>query len=505
MRGTQPAGAVSTGAAQPALSQRATSGFIWMFSQTIVVKSAGLLGTMVLAWLLRPEDFRLVALTHSIALFTAFFQNPGLDTVLIQRNRFHLWGNAAFWMALAFSAASSLVMVAGAPIGAWVYAAPQVVGLVLLLALRNVIDAMGVVPLARLNAEMRFKFLANLNAGVVIATMGLTVLLAWLGLGAYSFFAPLPAVALVRLGLLWWHSPGLRIRMRLGLSRWRFMLSKSMYVMAASVCVSFTLQGDYVVLGAMFPNDKVMLGLYFLAFNLSSQVIQLVALNLSTVLFPSFSQMQDQPERLYGAILRSNRLLACVGVPLAVLQAALAVPAIHVFLPAKYAGVEGFMQIFSLGAALSLLGIPATALLRAHGRFRLYFMVYLVYAVAFIGSVVVGAWAGGFYGACVAEAICTTVSGPVFFYLATRGIGGSWRDVLGVAVPPVLLSVVAFVPLWWGMSHWYLGGKVEAVLAAAVVAVVGGGVYVLLLRVFVPSAWKEAVGLVQRVRNHGRA
>ena len=74
------------------------------------------------------------------------------------------------------------------------------------------------------------------------------------------------------------------------------------------------------------PKNTLMAGRAKTAANRSNQVLQLLTLNLASVLFPVLSKLAAEPERQVGAFLRAARVLALVGIPICLAEAVLARP-----------------------------------------------------------------------------------------------------------------------------------------------------------------------------------
>src|SRR5688572_7676499 len=132
---------------EPSLGQRTASGFAWVMVSTVIQKLITVGGQIVLAWLLSKEDFGAIALAFTIATFVNLIREAGILQVLVHRsNRFRRWGNAAFWMSLTLSIACAIILFLIAPVAARVFNAPEVKGLIWVLAIGSPVFALGTVP-----------------------------------------------------------------------------------------------------------------------------------------------------------------------------------------------------------------------------------------------------------------------------------------------------------------------------------------------------------------------
>jgi O-antigen/teichoic acid export membrane protein len=425
----------------PTLGQRTLHGFGWILIGSIIAKFVNLAGQLVLAWLLLPQDFGLIGLAYTVSTFANIVGQSGVRVVLVQRHRqMRRWATAAFWMSLVIGLIQSLTMVAAAPFAATFFQEPQVAGLLVVLALAAPFQAVRAIPAAKLQSDLRFKIMATGTAAATVGTMVLTILFAALGLGAYSFALPYPIVAVVSLGLNWVISRP-PVQMRLHLRRWPYLFGDNLKLLAANFLLTFTAQGDYIILGALYPASVV--GIYYFAFRLSVQSMMLVTSNLGAVLFPALSRIPD-PRAQTRAFLRGARLLAAVGLPLALLQAAVAEPAIRLMFNDKWSEAIPLIQVLSLAMAFRLVGSPAGHLIQAQGRFGLMGVLYAVYACIFLAVVFLAAIWGNVLAVAVSASFYFAIVVGVFHpWIVTRGHGGSVKEILRLYAVPSIAALAS--------------------------------------------------------------
>src|SRR5262245_29080672 len=98
---TEPALPAPPPGSGPTLTGRTARGFAWLLAQTVVDRLVSASGQLALAWLLRPDDYKLLALVYTVTTFAGLLQQAGLGQVLIQRHaKFARWATPVFWMAL---------------------------------------------------------------------------------------------------------------------------------------------------------------------------------------------------------------------------------------------------------------------------------------------------------------------------------------------------------------------------------------------------------------------
>jgi PST family polysaccharide transporter len=495
------------------LGVRTAHGMLWLVGQTLGSKAVSMVGQIMLAWFLAPADFGLIALAYTVSAFANLFQQAGLKEILVQRQKhFARWANAAFWMSLALSGAAALVMASTAPLAAHAYHAPGLTGLVWVLALCAPANALSVVPTARLQIQLRFRAQAMLAFLVNFGSIALSVLLAWAKFGAYSFVVPRLVMALVQAAASWWlvaevgrGASRYPVRARLHLRRWRYLVGDSSLLMGAAVCYTIFSVGDYTALG--LTHEEGIVGLYYFAFNLSTQAVVLLTVNLWGVLMPALSKLQHDPDRQLRGFLAATRLMALISVPCGLLQAALSEPGIRIFFAAKWYPAIPVLQALSIGMTFMMIGAPAGTLLQAQGRFKTLFYVAAGSAVGFMALVSAAALLGAALSMGVAVAVFYAAYGAASLYATVRPAGGSWREVLRVYGPALSAGIVA-IGAAYGLS-WLIPAteKTGWVARAAVTALVAAPAYLLLVPRLAPQDWRELMVRVRSMlpprRHHG--
>jgi O-antigen/teichoic acid export membrane protein len=437
----RPVAGAALGVPATPIVQRTASGFAWTIAQTIGSKGAQLAMQMTLAWFLSEEDFSLIALATTVAAFAGMVQQVGLREILVQRQRkFHLWAGPAISLSVVVGIGALVLMCVAAPVAGVIFHSKELVGLTFVLAAGLPFYSLSLVPLARLQSQLRFRLIAWVTLWVTIGTSALTILLAWRGMGAYSFVWPRSIGAAATLVAVWL-AADLPTSHLAHWKRARFLLGDSGYLAATAVFMFLMVNGDYLALGLLRP--KPVVGVYFFAFSLSTQTLAIVASNLASVLFPTLSQMDLNPDRQVGAMLRASRLLAIVGVPLCLLQAVVAAPAIRFIYREKWVAAIPVFQVLSIGMAFAMASPAAASLIQAQRRFSFYFKWTACLGTLYVVFAATGAALGGAVSTAVAVAIYYAIFGPLGIYVAVRPSGRGWRPVWNTLFLPLAIGAAA--------------------------------------------------------------
>src|SRR5436190_21053818 len=133
-----------------------SSGVVTMLAQ-VAQFGLNLLSIMVLARLLSPPDFGLVAMVATVMGFLRIFNEAGLSTATVQRDGItHAQVSNLFWMNVAVGGLMSLIVAACSPLIAWFYREPRLVSITLALSITFLLSGSAVQHWALLTRQMRF-------------------------------------------------------------------------------------------------------------------------------------------------------------------------------------------------------------------------------------------------------------------------------------------------------------------------------------------------------------
>jgi len=478
-------------------------------AQTIGSKIVGLAGQAVLGILLMPDDMGLWGSAQIVIGFSGLIQQAGLPEMLIHRQRhFNRWANTAFWMSVGLGLVGAVLTAAAAWPAARFFHDERLIGMLLALALTIPLMSLDLVAETKLQNELRFGLLAGVNWGIAVLQLALWVVFAMIlptKFKAYAFVLPRPIVALARLAILW-AAARPPIKWSADFKRWKYMFNDSATLFTSNLFLMLQWQGDYIVLKRMY--EAAVLGVYYLAFNLSIQTMQLFTGNLTGVLFPALSKLQGDPQRQIRAFLEATRMLALIAVPLCLLQMGIADPGVRLlFQDNKWQDAIPVLQALSIGMAFRVVASPGGSLIQAQGRFRVILITNIINAIVFLSLVSAGAWIGKVDAHSlwlrpattvgIAVAFYFAVIGPIFLYVAVHPSGGTWGDIAKVYWAPMFAGTASIacamfigscVPVDKIHSHrWGQAVRLTVILAWFLI------MYIPLVRWCAPDAWKAVL------------
>lgn len=270
------------------------------------------LSVIILARLLVPEDFGLVASVSPIAAFIGLFQNLGLQQAVIQRKDIsEAQLNQVFWMSTFVGIACTVVLCFAAPVAAAFYGDARMTSLTIATALPLLLGSLAALPLALMNRRLQYAQLAINDIISAAAGFLATIIAAYMGLGYWSLALSGPTTAILTLVLAWWTTGWLPDKPVLKVDR--DIISFGANLTGFNVVNFFARNLDNILIGKY--SGPVELGYYDRAYKLLLFPLRNLTEPLSRVMVPLLSKVQDNKLRFREIYLQTNWLLAIVTVP----------------------------------------------------------------------------------------------------------------------------------------------------------------------------------------------
>jgi O-antigen/teichoic acid export membrane protein len=486
--------------ADGALGRLAARGAAWTFAGTASARVASLVGIAVLARILAPEEFGLVAFALIFIVYTETVGDLGTGAALIHwKDREEDAARVTFWVNLAMGCTWFAAMYWMAPSIATFFRNPEAEPILRALAWTFPIKALGNTHDALLQRRLRFRARTLPELAQASSKMIVAVPLALLGFGAWSLVwgqivSLVVWTALVWAVMPWW--PGLALPRDM----FRSMLGYGRGIVAVNVLAAVVHHADLVIVGRLL--GAAALGFYQLAYKIPEMTVILLVRVASRVVFPTFSRMNAAGglTALSGGYLAALRYVALFAVPAAVGLVVLAEPAVLTVFGTPWAPSIPILQALAVYMGLRALGTNAGDLLKASGRPGTLALLALGKAIVLLPVLYV---VGPMGAAAVAVGLATVTAGftVVDLVVACRLTGLRTRAVARTLGPAAVgTSAMAPALLAWG---WATAGWAPGIVLAGGV-VLGAGVYLWAVQLHDPAVLRPVAASVGLTRESAR-
>ena len=243
--------------------------------------------------------------------FLRVFKEAGLSTATIQREDItHAQVSNLFWINLAVSGFISLLVAVAAPLLAWFYREPRLVGITLALSSSFLLAGLAVQHMALLNRQMRFKAIALIQIGSTLAGVLVGVGMAWLNQGYWSLVGLNLTTSVIAL-LMTWSASRWRPQFFARHRGTRSLLHFGVNLTAGNFFYSLARGLDSLLIGRFY--GAVSTGLYSRASAMLSRPLEQLMSPVATVFLPALSRLQTQPERYRQTFTQVYETIALAG------------------------------------------------------------------------------------------------------------------------------------------------------------------------------------------------
>lgn len=471
------------------------NGIKWNGIALVGRQSLILLFSLILARLLGPEAYGIIAQAGIYIAFTTLLLDQGLTAALISRNRVDRASvGAAATVNIGLAVLFAVGTVAVAPLLAGFFATPELNLVLQVLGAGLVLKALAVVPRMLLMRRMSFRAIAiaDIAGSAAGGVAGIVAVL--LGSGYWALVLQLLVSDLVAALLL-------VIAARPPLPNFRFASLRGDAGFSVRVffgnLVSFASRNtDSILIGRYFgAND---LAFYSLAYRVLLTPVQMIGQVVTRVLFPAIARSKSNLSHVGTLIIRSTGTISLISFPLMALIAVSAPDTVLIFLGSAWLPAVGVLQVLAItGARQAVTAVNAPVLLGL-GLSRTHLWFNLGAATTQIAGMVAGLpW--GYFGVAVGYTIAGLLLTPVIIGLQVKYASLPWRTQLAVLIPPLLATVVAslaYIALY--------AAPLEPVARLAVGVGLFGGTYVAYLLVFNRSTTRAALAEAKLILRRGR-
>lgn len=474
------------------LRQDAARGVFWTALQAVASRGITMVVFVVLARLLDPKAFGVVALATVALSLMNIFVEQGFGQALIQRRDIRpLHLDTAFWSILASGfGLGGLIVLAAAPIAAALHE-PAFGPVLSVMAATLPLTAISSVPQALFQRDLAFRFLAEraIFASLLGGIGGVAAAVA--GLGVWSLVVQILATSAAGAALLWLRT-SYRPRARFSRARFGELFGFGIRVLGTNFFNYLGRNSDDLLIGAVL--GPTALGLYAVAYKILLLMTEVLMRTIDSVSFPVFSRVNDDRERLAGGFVKATEMCSVIALPSFSLVAVLAPEIVVTVFGEHWVRAVPVMQALACAGAVQSLVYSASTALLAAGRAS---WVFRLTAIGALGNVVAFAAAvhWGIVAVALSYALRALLFAPVWILAADRelrfGVGRLMRRVAG----PVL-STAAAVAVTMALRA-APAGSLSGASALLLLAPAGLAVYVLSLWVLSPRVAREAVSLAK--------
>lgn len=474
------------------LKKKVKSGLKYVVIFNLFNKVLTFIITVVLARMLLPKDFGMIALAFLVIGAISLLNNFGLGEAIIQsRNNVRKIYSSAFLLSMTISIIAVIIsFLLAEPISSF-YGKPELASLIRFLSFVFIIDSLGLIPSAILERNMEFsKKLVPETLPIIFYAL-LSILLAMNGFGYWSMAIAHLASRVVQTVTLWIIKPW-KPSFSIDMDVTRYLLRFGKEMILVSIFLFLLIQGDNAVIGKVLGVEA--LGFYALAYGLASLPATNFVNIVSRVTLPAYAKIKNNREILRNAFIKVLNYVYILAMPISVglilLSREITLTVYGekwapIMIPLMILSVFGLFRAVASSSGSLFIAIGRPDVLKRITRIQLMIMVLTIYPLT------------KFYG-IIGTSVCVTfahlISIILIFRETSRTIDVPVPETLKAGKAPLFASAVMAISLVLLRSFFF--GK-TLLTNTVILVILGAAVYIMMMMLiekdFLKNRLKELI------------
>ncbi len=427
------------------VKQKAASGFIYKFAERVGAQGIHFLISMLLARILLPEQYGLIALVAIFITICDVFVTYGFGNSLVaNKDSDSLDFSTCFYFGVGLALAIYLGVFFLAPVLARFYDEALLTPVIRVMGLRVILAGVNSIQHAYVSKHMMFrKFFYSTLIGTVVSGV-IAVIMAFNGFGVWALVEQYLGNVLMDTVFLW-IVVGWRPKREFSFARLKKIYRYGWKILVTGLIDTGYQQLRSLVIGHRYT--KADLAYYNKGMQFPVFTNKLIEPTVNTVLFPSLANSRDHPEQMYAITRRVVKVATYILAPVMVGLAVIAEPMVTLILTKKWLPCVVFLRIGCISYFVRPLMYVSNSVIKARGRSDLLLKLDVIKKIVGVTLMLVSMNFGVFWIA-VSLAVTTVVSTGINVVANHRLLDYSYRDQLMDVIVNFLLALGMGAAVW---------------------------------------------------------
>lgn len=466
------------------IKKRSLTSFVWRMGEGVIAEGMTFIVGMILARLLMPEDFGLVALAGLVLAIVNVFADCGLGQALIQKKTAdELDTNTVFFAGLALSSLLYVCVFFLSPFFAKIFHQPSISSLIRVSALILFLSSYNSVQTAEISRALDFKkfFYVGIISSFVSGAVGVCMALS--GMGVWALIAQRMSYTLTKTitlnRIVKWLP-----RFQFSIERFRSLFSYGINLMASGVIGMIFNQMKGFLIGIKYePSD---LSYYNRGESLPSILCNNINGTVNQIMLPALSKLQDNSDAMKAGLRRSISLSSFLLFPMMFGLVATSDNIITILFSEKWLCAVPFLRVISIGYCFQILSSANLMAVNAIGRSDISLKLEFIKKPIFLVLLLIGMYIGPLaiaFSVAVNSIFAMTINAWPNRKLINYSLLEQWKDLFPQFLIAIFMSVLVSLLGMLNINIYVLFlGQV----------VLGGAVYLGMAKLFKLEAFSYA-------------
>lgn len=468
--------------------------FFWKLFERISAQLIQFVVTIVLARLLLPSEYGIIALITIFITLCDVIIDGGMNTALIQKkDADNTDFSTIFYFSLAMSGLLYVVMYLSAPFIAYFYSQQELVPVIRVLSISLFFYAFNSIQRAYVSKKMLFQRLFYSSLGAIVLSGVIGVYMAYHGYGVWSLVAQNVCNQMFTT-LIMWYTVRWRPVLIFSLERFKGLFDYGWKIFGANLITALFINARKLVIGKFYTPAS--LAYYEKGDQLPALAMNNIFTSVQAILLPTLSEEQDNREHVKAMMRRSTKLSCFFLYPIMMGMIVAAKPLITLLLTEKWLLAVEFVQILCIANFFRPITISNWEAIKALGYSDITLKLEILKKVIDITILVVSAMIGVYaiaWGCVLFNFVCVFINLSPNKKLLNYGV----REQVLDAVPTLLIAMVMGAAVYWVQLL-----DVSSIIIILIQFVLGGVIYISLCRLFKEESFMYILTLIKNKKSN---
>ena len=433
------------------------SSLLWKLIERAGTQGIQFIVQIVLARLLLPEDYGMIALVTIFITIANVFVQSGFNTALIQKkNADEVDFSSVFYLSLFVAALLYIIIYFTSPIIAKFYREPQLIPVLRILSITLFFGAFNSIQNAFVARNMQFKKLFFSSLGAIIVSGSVGIITAYKGWGVWALVAQQLTNQLTITIILWF-----TVRWRPTLE-FSFVKIRGLFSYGSKLLVSSLIDTLYqdlrsLIIGRIY--NSAMLGFYNRGKQFPNLIVSNINGSIQAVLLPALSSQQDDKLRVKNMMRRAIITSSFLILPAMIGLAVVAEPVVKLILTDKWLPAVPFIRIFCVSYALIPIHTANLQAINALGRSDIFLKLEVIKKIVgmliLLISIPYGVYAMA-WGSLLSGIFSSFINAYPNLKLLGYSYMEQWKDIVPSLVISLVMGIVVYLFNFLNLATWQI-------------------------------------------------
>lgn len=417
-----------------------TNGVIWSAIERFSVQGASFLLSIVIARLVTPGEYGLIAMLAIFMAIAQSFIDSGFGNALIQKkDRNEVDYSTVFYFNIVISAILYGVLYFCAPLIARFYNQPELTSVTRWIGLNLIFISLSIVQRTRLNIDLNFKLQAKVSLAAVIISGIAGITMAYNGWGVWALVFQSLSNNLLSTIFLWitakWHP-----MLVFSISSFKRLFSFGSKLLASGLLHTIYLNLYSLVIGKFYNAADV--GFYNRAYTISQYPSTNIVLTVARATYPVMCAHQDDDRWLEQHFLSYLRMTSFIIFPIMTFLAVIAKPLVLIVLTEKWVPAAELISILSIAYMWNPISIINNQILNVKGRSDLFLKAEVIKKIVAV-AILCATLPFGVVWLCLGILIYNIFDMMIIIWFAKKVIHTGYISQLRALLPLIIITFLS--------------------------------------------------------------